>query len=73
MIVEFDLIMQDHIYQIKDDQIHNHYLMHNIQNELLNLLASKIKIKIIKEIKDAKYYSNNTNINLTKITTLNLS
>ncbi|KAL5169782.1 Zinc finger MYM-type protein 5 [Glycine soja] len=46
-----------HIRQIKDDEIHNHYLEHNIQNELINLLADEIKIKIIKKIKDAKYYA----------------
>ena len=57
MIVEFDPIMQERIRRIKDDEIHNHYLGHNIQNELINLLAGEIKIKIIKKIKDAKYYA----------------
>ena len=41
--------MQEHIRQIKDDEIHNHYLEHNIQNELINLLAGEIKTKIIKK------------------------
>ena len=38
--------MQEHIRQIKDDEIHNHYLEHNIQNELINLLAGEIKKKL---------------------------
>jgi len=41
--------MQKHICRIKDDEIHNHYLVHNIKNELINLLASEIKKKIEKK------------------------
>ncbi|KAL2946819.1 hypothetical protein AAZX31_20G037000 [Glycine max] len=57
MIAEFDLIMQEHIRRIKDDEIHNPYLRHNIQNELINLIPGEIKTKIIKKIKDEKYYA----------------
>ena len=49
MIVEFDPTMQEHIFQIKDNEIHSHYL-HRIQNELINLLANEIKMKIIKKL-----------------------
>ncbi|XP_060968097.1 uncharacterized protein LOC133035806 [Cannabis sativa] len=57
MITEFDPIMKEHIRRIQNGKIHKHYLGHNIQNELIQVLAHKIKSLILTNIKEAKYYA----------------
>jgi hypothetical protein len=47
--------MQEHIQRIQSGEIHNHYLGHEIQNELIYLLATEINI--IEKVRESKYFS----------------
>lgn len=57
MISKFDVRMGEHLRRIKDNETHDHYLGCRIQNELIKLLANKVKNEIIRKIKNCKYYS----------------
>ncbi|XP_076901445.1 uncharacterized protein LOC143555850 [Bidens hawaiensis] len=57
MLEEFDPVIKEHVRQIINDEVHVHYLGHNIQNELIFMIAQEIKKEITKQIKEAKYYS----------------
>ncbi|XP_022030959.1 zinc finger MYM-type protein 5-like [Helianthus annuus] len=57
MLEEFDPIMKEHVRRVLNEECHVHFLSHNIQNELIQLLGDKVRTEIIKKVKQAKYYS----------------
>ncbi|XP_004212409.2 zinc finger MYM-type protein 1 [Hydra vulgaris] len=53
----YDPIMSKHIQRITTSEIHTTYLGKTIQNEIVELLANKIKNDILAKLERAKYYS----------------
>uniref|UniRef100_H2ZSC1 DUF4371 domain-containing protein n=1 Tax=Latimeria chalumnae TaxID=7897 RepID=H2ZSC1_LATCH len=51
----FDGVMKEHLGRITSKETHIHYPGKNIQNELIDLLASKIRGKL-SMVKESKYY-----------------
>jgi len=57
MMAKFDPVIQEHVRRIKNNETHDHYLSHQIQDELIELIAQKIRQQIVESIKEAKYFS----------------
>ncbi|KAJ0179288.1 hypothetical protein K1T71_005000 [Dendrolimus kikuchii] len=57
LIARFDPGLRLHLQQVKDKTINDHYIGKNIQNELIQLMASHVKTKIVEKIINNKYYS----------------
>jgi hypothetical protein len=57
MLAKFDPTIQEHVRRIKDGETCDPYLGHQIQNELIELMAIELKKIIIDKLKLAKYFS----------------
>ncbi len=63
LMARFDPIMKDHHNRVERGiASHNSYLGHHVQNELIDLLSSKIISAIVDDIKQAKLFFNNSGL-----------
>ncbi|XP_020667850.3 zinc finger MYM-type protein 1 [Pogona vitticeps] len=54
---EFDSVLKEHLRRVTTKEIHSHYLGKTTQNEIIHLVATEVKQKILALLKSAKYYS----------------
>lgn len=57
MIAKFDQVIQEYVSRIKNGGNYDHYLGHQIQDELIELIAQQIRQQIVEDIKETKYFS----------------
>ncbi len=63
LMARFDPIMKDHLNRVeRGTASHNSYLGHHVQNELIDLLSSKIISAIVDDIKQAKFFLSNSGL-----------
>lgn len=57
LFAQFDPVLCEHIRRIRSNEIHDHYLGKDMQNEFIQLLSNAVVQKITDIIISAKYYS----------------
>ncbi|XP_039866244.1 zinc finger MYM-type protein 1-like [Simochromis diagramma] len=57
LMATYDLVMANHLANIKDEGSHTHYLSPETQNELIQIISSETFRAIVKQIQLAKYFS----------------
>ncbi|EMP25310.1 Zinc finger MYM-type protein 1 [Chelonia mydas] len=57
LMAEFDAVLQDHLRRVTTQEMYtHHFLGKTIQNEITQLLATKVKQKIVADLESARYY-----------------
>ncbi|GFW66528.1 zinc finger MYM-type protein 1 [Trichonephila clavipes] len=57
LLSKYDLTLREHMQRINEKQLTQHYLSHDIQNELIALMSKSVIEEIIHRVKQAKYYA----------------
>lgn len=57
LLAKFDPIMEDHLKMAVNGDIADHYCGKNIQNELIEIMSSKVKMEIVSRTKKSKYFT----------------
>lgn len=58
LMAKFDPVMMQHVSRVEREiGKHTHYLGHDIQNELIDIVFSKIRQQIVADVKNTKYFS----------------
>ncbi|KAM7152033.1 zinc finger MYM-type protein 1-like isoform 1-T2 [Macrochelys suwanniensis] len=58
LMAEYDAVLQEHLRRVTTQEMYtHHYLVKTIQNEIIQLLKTKVKQKIVADLKSARYYS----------------
>jgi len=56
MMAKFDPVILEHVNRIKNKETHVHYLGHEIQDELIKMMAAEVKKKIIDSIRQLNIF-----------------
>ncbi|CAG4962562.1 unnamed protein product [Parnassius apollo] len=57
LLSKYDLTLREHMQRINEKQLTQHYLSHDVQNELIALMSKSVIEEIIHRVKQAKYYA----------------
>nr|XP_048714817.1 zinc finger MYM-type protein 1-like [Caretta caretta] len=58
LMAEFDAVLQEHVRRVTTREMYtHHYLGKTVQNEIIQSLATKVKEKIVPDLKSARYDS----------------
>ncbi|XP_025193937.1 uncharacterized protein LOC112593650 [Melanaphis sacchari] len=72
MLAKFDPVISEHVRRIKNNEMHVHYLGHNIQNSLISMMAQEIDFENESSCSEIKEYFMDF-VHISSITGMDLS